>query len=91
MEIVGSHRDFQLAQIAQETGILRDQLVPSRLAQLHLGRPVGIVNARVDLHAEAREALLLGAQLIQPDGALAEFQAHIFEADLLQEIADRRR
>ena len=54
--------------------------------QLDFRGSIGVVHARVDLHAETGEALLVRAQRVERDIALAKLEPHPRQTDLLEEV-----
>ena len=85
MEVVGGNWDSEFSQVAQEVPIGFDLLVTPRLAELHLERPIGIVDARKNSNSVAGKSLLGTAQILERCWFRAKFQARPTHPDLLQE------
>src|SRR5207247_10594015 len=85
VEIVRGHGDLELREIAQKPAVGCDVPVAARLPELQARGTVRVMHARVDLHAVSGESLLGGAERVERDLALAEFQADRWESDLLED------
>ncbi len=85
MEIVGGDGNSERAQIAQKAAVRFYVLIAARLTQLQPGGPVGVMHTGINLHAEAREALLGRAQIVEGGRRpFTEFEAYPAQPDLLE-------